>query len=152
MWNSLFGLHCFQSNSNKIYLVSCLVRTKLANSYTVISPRSAATGAWERIFSITSSKRRWWKGLRKKLMLLPQNYRQVIAMTYYMHDDFVETSAILLKAIHVSRSCGWSTSWSPDSWWCWPKIQPVNQMDIKIYVFFITLKSSYMFLKFRLIE
>ena len=27
-------------------------------------------------------------------------------VTTYMHDDFVETSAILLKAIHLSRSCG----------------------------------------------
>ena len=42
----------------------------------------------------------------------------VLQVTTYMHDDFVETSAILLKAIHLSRSCGWSTSWSPDSWWC----------------------------------
>ena len=30
----------------------------------------------------------------------------VLQVTTYMHDDFVETSAILLKAIHLSRSCG----------------------------------------------
>ena len=76
--------------------------------FTKISCNGSVRTGFQYIFKKEVMKRLEEKidALTTKLQASYCNDVLVQLVTTYMHDDFVETSAILLKAIHLSRSCG----------------------------------------------